>query len=164
MYLFVYFWLRWVFVGTDFSLAAMSGGRSSLQWRLLLLSTGSRRVGFSRCRSRALELGPSLCGALGLVAPRHVESSRPGVQPVYPALAGGFLTTEPPVSATQSCLTRSNPMDCSPPGSFVHEILQAILLEWVAIPFSGIEPGLLHCRQILYHLSHQGSPPKALMA
>ena len=38
-------------------------------------------------------------------------------------------------------------MDCSPPGSSVHGILQARLLEWVAIPFSsdpgnpGIEPG-----------------------
>ena len=29
-----------------------------------------------------------------------------------------------------------NPMDCSPPGSSVHGILQAIKLEWVAIPFS----------------------------
>jgi len=29
-----------------------------------------------------------------------------------------------------------DPMDCSPPGSYVHGILQAIILEWVAIPFS----------------------------
>ena len=35
----------------------------------------------------------------------------------------------------QSCPTLCNPMDCSSPDSFVHEILQAIL-EWVAIPFS----------------------------
>ena len=39
------------------------------------------------------------------------------------------------------------PMDCSPPGSSVHGILHAIILEWVAIPFSrdlpnpGIKPG-----------------------
>ena len=50
---------------------------------------------------------------------------------------------------------------CDPhgPGSSVHEILQARILEWVAIPFPnsqgilpdpGIHPGLLHCRQILY--------------
>ena len=37
---------------------------------------------------------------------------------------------------TQSCLTLCNPMDCSPPGSSVHGILQARILEWVAIPFS----------------------------
>ena len=36
----------------------------------------------------------------------------------------------------QSCLTLGNPMDCSPPGSSVCGILQARILEWVAIPFS----------------------------
>ena len=93
--------------------------------------------------------------------------------------------------------------DCSPPGFSVLGILQARILEWVAIPFSGessqprdrtqishiagdslpseppgnpknagmgslsllqgifpaqeLNPGLLHCRQILYQLSYQGS-------
>ena len=37
---------------------------------------------------------------------------------------------------TQSCLTLCDPMDCSPPGSSVHEILQARIMEWVAISFS----------------------------
>ena len=37
----------------------------------------------------------------------------------------------------QSCLTPSNPMDCSPPGSSVHGIFQARVLEWVAIAFSS---------------------------
>ena len=36
---------------------------------------------------------------------------------------------------TQSCQTLCDPMDCSPPGSFVCGILQARILEWVAIPF-----------------------------
>ena len=36
----------------------------------------------------------------------------------------------------QSCLTLCNPMDCSLPGSSVHGIFQAIVLEWVAIFFS----------------------------
>ena len=36
----------------------------------------------------------------------------------------------------QSCLTLCNPMDCSPPGSSVHGILQARILEWVAISFA----------------------------
>ena len=63
-----------------------------------------------------------------------------------------------------SCLTVSDSMDCSPPGSSAHGILQARILEWVAIPFSrgifltqGLNPGLLYCKHILYHLSHQGS-------
>ena len=37
----------------------------------------------------------------------------------------------------QSCPTLCNPMDCSPPGSSVHGIFQAKILEWVAISFSG---------------------------
>ena len=40
------------------------------------------------------------------------------------------------VIVAQSCLTLYNPMDCSLPGSSVHGILQARLLEWVAISFS----------------------------
>ena len=36
----------------------------------------------------------------------------------------------------QSCLTLCDPMDCSLPGSFLHGILQARVLEWVAISFS----------------------------
>ena len=36
----------------------------------------------------------------------------------------------------QLCLTLCDPKDCSPPGSSVHGILQARMLEWVAIPFS----------------------------
>ena len=61
----------------------------------------------------------------------------------------------------QSCSTLCDPMDCSPPGSSVHGILQARILEWVAMPSSrGVFPTqglsscllcLLHCRQIIYH-------------
>jgi len=40
------------------------------------------------------------------------------------------------VLVAQSCLTLCDPMECSPPGSSVHGILQARILEWVAIPFS----------------------------
>ena len=40
------------------------------------------------------------------------------------------------IAVTQSCLTLYEPVDCSPPGSSVHDILQAWILEWVAISFS----------------------------
>ena len=60
----------------------------------------------------------------------------------------------------QSCLTLCDPMEYT-----VHGILQSRMLEWVNIPFSrglfptqGSNPGLLHCRWILYQLRHQGSP------
>ena len=64
----------------------------------------------------------------------------------------------------QSCPALCDPIDCSVPGFSVHGIFQAIVLEWIAISFSrdlpnsGLEPGLPHWRQTLYHLSHQGSP------
>ena len=52
----------------------------------------------------------------------------------------------------QSCLTLCNPMNCSPPGSSVHGILEARMLEWVAISYSRrifltpeIEPTSLMC-------------------
>ena len=67
------------------------------------------------------------------------------------------------ISNVQLC----NPLDCSPPGSSVHGILQARILEWVAfpspgdLPDPGIEPGLLLCRQILYRVSLQGSSSKS---
>ena len=38
----------------------------------------------------------------------------------------------------QSCPTLSNPMDCSLPGSSIHGIFQAKVLEWVAIAFSDL--------------------------
>ena len=40
---------------------------------------------------------------------------------------------------TQSCPTLSSPMDCSLPGSSVHGIFQARVLEWGAIAFSEVE-------------------------
>ena len=60
----------------------------------------------------------------------------------------GLLAVDTAAAAKslQSCLTLCTPMDSSPPGSSVHRILQARILEWVAISFSrglphpGIEP------------------------
>jgi len=62
----------------------------------------------------------------------------------------------------QSCPTLCDPMDCSLPGSSVHGIFQAIVLDCHFLlqgifPTQGSNPGLPHCGQILYRLSHQGS-------
>ena len=68
-----------------------------------------------------------------------------------------------------SCLTFHNPMDGSPPGSSVYGILQARILEWVAMPSSRsfqsrdqthISYVSLIGRWVLYHLHHLGSPDK----
>ena len=44
------------------------------------------------------------------------------------------------VLVTQSCPTLCNPMDCSQPGSSVHGIFEARILEWVSMPFSRRSP------------------------
>ena len=76
----------------------------------------------------------------------------------------------------QSCLTITiyNPMFCSPPGSPVHGILQARILEWVAMSSSrgSSQPRdqtlrspsllwLLHCRQILYPITQPLGKPES---
>ena len=44
----------------------------------------------------------------------------------------------------RSCPTLSDPMDCSPPGSSIHGISQARVLEWGAIAFSDIRGRLVN--------------------
>ena len=48
----------------------------------------------------------------------------------------GYKWTAYENEVTQSCPTLCDPVDCSPPGSSVHGILQARILEWVAISLS----------------------------
>ena len=74
------------------------------------------------------------------------------------------------MKVAQSCLTLCDPMDCCPPESSVHGILQTRILEWYSkwcskgtegncsllqgiFPTQGSNPGLPHCQ-----LSHKGSP------
>ena len=109
-YLF-YFWLCWVFVAArGLSLVATSRGYPlsrcmgfSLQWLLLLQSMGSRRAGFSSCGMQAqqlwlaaLERRLSSCGARAQLLRCMWDVPGPRLEPVSPALAGGFLTTAPP--------------------------------------------------------------------
>ena len=68
------------------------------------------------------------------------------------------------VKVMQSCPPLWDPMDC-----IVHGNLQARILEWVSLsllqwifPTQESNPGLLHCRQILYQLSYEGSPHNVL--
>ena len=75
------------------------------------------------------------------------------------------LLSEKCGSVSCSVVSDCNLIDCSLLGSSGHEILQARILEWEVISFSrgsswarNQTQHLLHCRQILYHLSHQGSP------
>ena len=65
----------------------------------------------------------------------------------------------------QSCLTLCNPMDYSPPASSVHGILQARILEWVALPFSRNLPNPgLNLHLLLWQVgSLPAAPPGKLL-
>ena len=98
------FWLHWIFVAVHrLSLVAVSRGYSLLQyagfslwWLLLLWSTGSRHMGFSSCGSQVLERRLSSCGTQAQLLRGMWDLPRSGIEPMSPALAGRFLTTEPP--------------------------------------------------------------------
>ena len=85
----------------------------------------------------------------------------------FPAQSLSTHACEP---SLQSSPILCDPVVCSPPGSSVHGILQARILEWVAmpppgdLPNPGIKPVSLTStcigRKVLYHKSHLGSPPK----
>ena len=73
--------------------------------------------------------------------------------------------SEVKVLVAQLCPTLCNLMDCSPPVSSVRGISQARLLGQDShsllqgiFQAQGLNLGFQHCRQILYHLNHQGSP------
>ena len=95
-----------------------------------------------------MDWSPPGSSVLGIFQARILEwiaisfsrgSFRPRNWAQVPCIAGTFFTDwamrEAHMSA-QSCPTLCDPMDCSPPGSSVHGMLLARILEWVAIPFS----------------------------
>ena len=64
------------------------------------------------------------------------ETPEPITSTRRPGLSGQLPTSAWKVSLAQSCPALCGPVDCSPPDSSVHRILQARILEWVAISFS----------------------------
>ena len=77
---------------------------------------------------------------------------------------GGFVVLCVCAKLLQLCPTLCDPVDCSPPGSSVHGILQARILEWVAVPSSRGSSwprdqtcvSYVSCihTQVLYHYCH----------
>ena len=83
-----------------------------------------------------------------VAVPSSRGSSPPRDWTCISCIAGRLFTTEPPgkpseSEVAQSCPTLCEPMGCSLPGSSVHGIFQAIVLEWIAISFSrgSSQPG-----------------------
>ena len=104
-------WLCWLFVAVHgLSLVAVSGGYSVAAHGLLIAVASlvvEHRLqgvwtsvvvtrGLSSCGLRALEHRLSSCGAWAQLRRGMWDLPAPGIEPVFPALAGGFLTTAPP--------------------------------------------------------------------
>ena len=103
---------------------------------------------------------PAIQGALKSLLQHHSLKAPILLCPVFfmVQFSHSYMTT-----GKTTALTLQTFVNCNPPGSSVHGILQARILERVTIPFS--QPNwtcFLHCRQILYHLSHQRSPIVAI--
>ena len=107
---FIYLWLRWVFVAAHgLSLVAARatlrcgvwashcggfsccGARAPGAWASVVVAHG-----LSSCGLRALEHRLSSCGARAQLLRGMWDLPGPGLEPVFPALAGRFLTTAPP--------------------------------------------------------------------
>ena len=122
------------------------------------LSEEQTAVCFSVCTALSRDLWPLETASL---LSRAIRLMLPSLLPSQASLAKTAAAAE----SLRLCLTRCNPLDCSPPGSSVHRILQARVTglgchSLLQGPFltQGSNLSLLHCRQILYHLNHQGSP------
>ena len=146
--------LHWVFIAScGYSLGQYAG--FPLQWLLLLGSVDFRPCGLS-------SWGPQVWLLCGMWTP-----PKPGIEPMSPALAGGFLTTGPSGKSSlydlkqisgphkvsscihakllQSCPTLCSPTNCSLPGSSIHRdspgkntgVGCRALLEWVTVPSSS---------------------------
>ena len=103
IHLFIFGVVGSVVAALGLSLAEASRGYSSLlgagfsvQWLLLLWSTGSRCSGFSSCGSPALEHWLSSCDSQAWLLHGMWDLPRPGIKPVSLALQGELVTTGPP--------------------------------------------------------------------
>ena len=110
------------------------------------------RNGLCTCRNRIHASEPSLSVTFSVKSSQ--TSFSPGRSVGLPSV---FSYQKSESEVTQLCPTLWDPMDCSPPGSSLHGIFKARVLEWVAISFSrgifqtqGSNPGPPHCRQMFY--------------
>ena len=98
----------------------------------------------------------------GLPFPPPGNLPDPGIKtsPQSPALKGGFFTTSTTwkVKGAQLCPTLCDPMDYTWNSLGQNTGMGSLSLLQGIFPTQGSNPGLLHCRRILYQLSHKGSP------
>ena len=149
---------RWPFISPFFLLPSLwcTEGAPNLTWihpnplvpthriaqssRNLMLSTEMTVQTVDIINSQKSWIGKPLESLQYTTLVSHLRASffRVSVKWGYYCAASAYVDTKVKwvSEVTQSCPTLCDPMDCSPPGSSVHGILQARILEWVAISFS----------------------------
>ena len=98
---------------------------------VVVLGTGS-----AAAAAKSLQSCPTLCDPIRLPRPWDSPGKNTGVGCHFLLQC---MKVKSQSKVAQSCLTLSDPMDCSLPGSSVHGIFQARVLEWGAIAFSDRE-------------------------
>ena len=107
-------------------------------WRKDARSSGAGAVTHDTC-TKSLPWGQALGNAPvcpGLACVHSVPENSPGHSQIKHSLILPILSACVPAKSLQSCPTLYNSLDCSSPDSSVCGILQARLLEWVAMPSS----------------------------
>ena len=113
--------------------AAVSGGYSLLQ----CTGFSRRQLPLLRSTGSGVQASVVVCGTWGQLLRGMWDLPRPGIEPMSPALAGGFQSTVPPgklsasflkvifssVQFTYSVVSDCDPMDCSTPGFPIHHQL-----------------------------------------
>ena len=121
---------------------------SSTRWTRFWVNSGSwcwSRRSATTATAKSLQSCPTLCDPKDqptrLCRPWDSPSKNTGVRCHFLLQCVKMKSAS---EVAQSCLTLSDPMDCSPPGSSIHGIFQARVLEWGAIAFSQTgRPGML---------------------
>ena len=172
-------WKDWCWSWSSSTFSHLKWKADSLEKILMLGKIEGRRRGWQRMKwldgiinSMDMSLNrfqemvkdrEAWCAAIHEIAKTQIRLSDWSLLSSSP-IPGHISRQEWVSEVAQLCPTLCNPVDWSLPGSSIHGIFQARVLEWVAISFSkrssltqGLNPGLPHCRQTLYRLSHLGS-------
>ena len=121
--------------GRTWGWGGLGGGRTKPEPRLGRLRWARVRMVKEECRrNRWQTTKRAFSPASWLGLPMYI-CCQTGQQ--LNACDGFFQKVMKRVLVALSCLTLCGPMNCSPPGSSVHGIFQAGILEWIAIPFSS---------------------------
>ena len=126
-------------------------------WRTSTESQLPRKSCPRRPRQHLTKISPHLSVWGSLASPQNKEFTVPGTQSTLTILLTMYLLN------SKKSGSRVRLFATPWATQSVHGILQASILEWVAVPFSrgssqpGSNPGLPHCRRILYQLNYQGN-------